>query len=196
MKKTLAVLTILSLLCTQKINAQLEKGNVLVGTDLAKFNLGLNKNSGYDINLSPKAAWFINDNIALGGYATLGVSKQNDASATVTTYGVGPMGRYYINKPNLNVLKHGRWFGEANVGIEGRNVSKGGGNTNGLGLGFGPGYAYFITPNIGLETLLKYNGLVGFGNQTYQNNLSLNFGFQIYLPGKGTINKVKSQEGM
>ena len=96
----------------------------------------------------------------------------------------------------MNLLKHGRWFAEANAGIEGRNQSKGGGSTNGLGIGFGPGYAYFITPNIGFESLLKWNPLVGFGDEGFQSNLSLNFGFQIYLPGKATLNKVKSQEGM
>jgi hypothetical protein len=71
------------------------------------------------------------------------------------------------------------------------NVSNGGGNTNGLDLSVGPGFAYFITPNIGLETLVKYKGLVGFGSSTMQNNLNLSFGFQIYLPGRGTAKKVK-----
>ncbi len=73
---------------------------------------------------------------------------------------------------------------EANVGIEGYNPSVGD-NTNGLGLGAGPGYAYFITENIGLETLLKYNGIIGFGSEPTSSSLTLSFGFQIYL-GKGS----------
>ena len=101
--------------------------------------------------------------------------------------------RYYLYKDDLNLLKHGRWFGEANAGIE-RNQSKGGGSTNGLGIGFGPGYAYFITPNIGFDTLLKWNPLIGFGDDGFQSNLTLNFGFQVYLPGKSTFNNVKDQE--
>jgi hypothetical protein len=60
-----------------------------------------------------------------------------------------------------------------------------------LNLSVGPGFAYFVTPDIGLETLLKYNGLVGFGSATTQNNLNLSFGLQIYLPGKKTANKIK-----
>jgi len=41
-----------------------------------------------------------------------------------------------------------------------------------------------------LETLLKYNGIVGFGSSPYANNVSLNFGFQVYLPGRATAAKV------
>jgi hypothetical protein len=196
MKRTLSLLAILILLLTQKTNAQLERGNVLVGADLARFNLGLEKDAGFDININPKAAWFIKDNVALGLQVQFGVSKTNDTSATRTTYAIGPLARYYVNKPDMNLLKHGRWFVEANAGIQGQNTSKGNGSTNGLGIGVGPGYAYFITPNIGFETLLKYNPIIGFGNDHFTSSLNLNFGFQIYLPGKSTMNKVKSQEGM
>ena len=36
-------------------------------------------------------------------------------------YGVGPIARYYVNSPKVNLLQHGRWFFEGNVGIEGTN---------------------------------------------------------------------------
>ena len=42
-------------------------------------------------------------------------------------------------------------------------VSNGGGNTNGFHFGVGPGIAYFVTPSVGLETLVKFNGTTGFG---------------------------------
>jgi hypothetical protein len=60
-------------------------------------------------------------------------------------------------------------------------VSDGGGNTNGLNLSAGPGFAYFITPNIGLEALLKYNGLAGFGSQAYHALLRRRPGLKYYL---------------
>jgi len=91
----------------------------------------------------------------------------------------------------VEVLRHGRIFGEATVGLGGINVSDGGGHTNGLDFSVGPGFAYFVTPSIGLETLLKYNGVGGFGNAGYQSTLNLSFGLQVYLPGKGTARKVK-----
>ena len=199
MKKTLPLLAILFLLFTQKTTAQLSKGNVLVGADLANFRIALKAGQETSLELTPNAAWFIKDNVAVGPYVNLGWSAVKD-TYTQTTYGVGALGRYYINKPNLNPLKHGIFFGQVNVGIGGTNYNDkaldNDYSTNGLDFGFGPGYAYFITPNIGLETLLRYNGTLGFGHEAYTNYLNLHFGFQIYLPGRATLNKVKSQEGM
>ena len=195
MKKILTLLVLATSVATVS-HAQLQKGNVLVGGDIANFDIGLKKNTGYSILIDPKAAWFINNNVAIGALVSLGVSKANKASATYTTYAVGPLARYYVNSPKVNLLQHGRFFFEGNVAIQGNNVSKGGGSTNGLGLGIGPGYAYFITPNIGLETLLKYNGLVGFGDLGSQSDLNLSIGFQIYLPAKATRDKIKRDEKM
>jgi hypothetical protein len=132
MNKTLIIAGITCLLAATKAHAQLSKGTVLVGTDVANFKLGLEKDAGFDILLEPKGAWFIKDNLAIGGYFKLGVSKENDNAPTTAVYGVGPLVRYYINKDNLNLLKHGRWYGEANAGIEGKNQSKGGGSTTDL----------------------------------------------------------------
>jgi hypothetical protein len=169
-------------------NAQIQKGNVLIGGNLANIDLGLDEPRRFSFEVNPKAAWFVQDNIALGAYATFGLQTAKNASTTIN-YSVGPMARYYSGS-DVEVLNHGRIFGEATVGIGGLNVSKGGGNTNGLDFSVGPGFAYFITPNIGLETLLKYNGTAGFGSETYQNKLNLSFGLQIYLPGRRTAAKV------
>ena len=189
--KKFTLLSIVALIAVSlSSKAQIQKGNVLVGGDLANISLGLNSPNVFDFNISPKAAWFIQDNIALGGYVNLGIQTAK-GQGTTTTYGAGVLGRYYAGS-DMTVLRHGRFFGEATVGFGGVDVSDGGGNTNGLNLSVGPGFAYFVTPNIGLETLLKYNGLTGFGNQSFQSSLVLNFGFQIYLPGKGTANKVRN----
>ena len=197
MKKILFVLAVLCLFLTQKTNAQLEEGNVIVGADLANFNLGLKKGSVTTINITPKALWLLNSKVALGAYVNFGLTSQKieGVSYTNTAYGVGALGRYYVNDPKVNLLKQGRWFFEANAGFQGTNT-KGGNSTNGLGLGIGPGYAYFITQNIAFETLLKFDENLGFGNTTSSPDLNLNLGFQIYLPGKATLNKVKSNEGM
>ena len=171
-------------------SAQIQQGNVLVGGNFANLNLGLNDPKVFSLDITPKAAWFIQDNIALGGYVNLGLATAK-GSSTTTSYGLGALGRYYAGQ-DVEVLKHGRLFGEATFGFGGVNVSDGGGNTNGINFSFGPGFAYFVTPSIGLETLLKYNGLGGFGDQGYQSSLNLSFGFQIYLPGKSTARKIKS----
>jgi hypothetical protein len=189
MKKFTLFTLIVMVATSLSVKAQLQRGNVLVGTDLADISIGLNSPNVFNFDISPKAAWFIQDNLALGGFLNFGITSSK-GSSTVTSYGIGPLGRYYTGS-DVSVLSHGRFFFEGNVGFAGVDVSNGGGNTNGLNLGFGPGFAYFITPTIGLETLLKYNGVVGFGSQAYQSNLNLSFGFQIYLPGQATLNKVK-----
>ncbi|PJJ84032.1 hypothetical protein [Mucilaginibacter auburnensis] len=170
--------------------AQIQRGNVLMGGNIANLSLGLDNSKQFSFDLTPTAAWFIEDNLALGGYIDFGVTTAKN-SPTITRYGVGALGRYYAGN-DVEILRHGRFFGEVNAGFGGINTSNGTGNTNGLALGFGPGFAYFITPNVGLETLLKYKGVAGFGNAAYQSTLTLSLGLQVYLPGRSTANKVKS----
>jgi hypothetical protein len=180
MKKIFSFLVEIFLLSLPAFS-QIQKGNILVGGDIANFDLGLRKGSVFTMRVDPKLAFFIQDNVAVGAYIDLGL--QTFSGTTAVNYGAGLLGRYYFpNKNNDNLLRHSRFFMEGNVGFTGTDVSDGGNSTNGLGLGIGPGCAYFITPNIGLETLLKYNGLIGFGNATTQSDLNLNVGFQIYLP--------------
>jgi hypothetical protein len=189
MKKLIGILIIAFSFYANKSMSQIQRGNVLVGGDLANFKFA--SGGVFDVNIDPKAAFFLKDNFALGAYINFGLNTAKDQS-TITTYGIGPLARYYINDPKTNILKHGRLFFEGNVGIEGNNTAHV--STNGLGLGIGPGYAYFISPNVGLETLLKYNGIVGFGSQAYSSAVNLGFGFQIYLSNraqKNILNEVK-----
>lgn len=163
--------------------AQTQKGNVMVGAQLA--NIGGTFQSGgstFDLTLKPKAGWFIRDNIAIGPEVTLGL--KTGAGKTDFTYGVGAFGRYYVADKKVEIDKKARWFFEASAGVNGINTKAGdvSTNTNGLGLGIGPGLAYFITPNIGLEGLVKYDLAVGFGSSTTAHRVSFNLGFQIYMP--------------
>jgi hypothetical protein len=187
MKKNFVIVMCLFVFCSIKSSyAQIQKGNVMIGADIASLNLSLNTGSNFSAQLNPKAAWFVQDNIALGGFVTFGLSTSK-GSGTSVNYGIGPLARYYINDVHLNPVQHARFFLEGTVGIQGNNPAVGE-STNGLGLGVGPGLAYFVTANVGLEALLKYEGIVGFGSRPTSSNLIAEFGFQIYLPGK-TVEK-------
>lgn len=189
MKKTLTLFLTAAVLLGFTADAQIQKGNILAGGDIANFNLGLRNGSDFSMNINPKLAFFVKDNVAIGGMVNIGLVT--GGGVTIFDYGVGALGRYYFaDKNNLTPLRHSRFFAEGNVGISGQNVSGGGISTNGLGLGLGPGYAYFITPSIGLEVLLKYDGVIGFGNAVTQSNLNLNVGFQIYLPSRGLKSRI------
>jgi len=185
MKRKITI-TLFSLFTACTAFTQTQRGSVLVGADLA--NIGVNFQEGntqFTFDLNPKAGWFINDNLAIGPEINLGINTQK--GATAINYGIGAFGRKYFGPDATNLTRTTKWFVEANVGFAGTNLS--GDNvvktsTNGLNLGAGPGLAYFLTQNIALEALLKYNLTVGFGSSTTNNNIGLGLGFQIYLPGR------------
>lgn len=179
-------------------NAQLAEGDYMIGTDLGSgltsnasnglfgFNFGLNDGAGFNVGLAPKVGYFVSDNFLLGAVVNLGYAKgpETEGASESTIYGIQALSRYYLAPGEQgvdNMLKRGRFFAEANAGFAGVNV-KDGPTTNGFAFGFGPGYSYFITDNVALETSVKYNGLVGGGNTTYQHSLGLNLGLQIHLP--------------
>ena len=176
-------------------NAQLQKGNYMVGGELAAAKFGLNDGAGYNFAITPQAAFFVQDNWAVGPYVRLGIAGAKGAD-TQFTYGVGALSRYYFSPGEQGVdslLKHGRFFLEGNVGIGGQNASNGGDSANGLDLGFGPGYTYFVTENIGLDASVKINGNLGFGNRGTTSDIGFRLGLNIFLPkGKGMSN-VKSE---
>lgn len=181
---------------TTTANAQIQRGNWMVGSSILSSNFGLNTGGGYNIAIQPKAAYFIEDNVAVGGYVNLGVSKVTNGSPTRFDYAVGGLGRYYLSpgeKGVDNLLNHGRWFFEGNLGVGGSSVENGN-STSGLDFGVGPGYSYFITPNIGVEGLVKYVGQTGFGNEGLNSNITFNVGFSIFIPtskGRDVVNDVQ-----
>src|SRR4051794_26081292 len=118
MKKIIPLVTVAILFFASSSKAQIQRGNLLVGADIANLNLGLNSGGNYRITLDPKVAFFIKNNIAIGPYVTLDLSGAKDAGTDIH-YGVGAFGRYYINDTTISLLKHSRFFAEANAGIEG-----------------------------------------------------------------------------
>ncbi|MBS1730372.1 MAG: outer membrane beta-barrel protein [Bacteroidetes bacterium] len=164
--------------------AQTQKGYYIIGAQLASMDLNFQSgNTSFGLDLHPQVAWFVKDNLAIGGQVELGV--QTSKGYTAFNYGIGALGRYYVADKATQITSKSRFFLEANAGITGQNYKSGGisTNTNGLGIGFGPGLAYFINQNIALEGLVKYNLGVGFGNSTTTNNIHFNLGFSIHLPG-------------
>lgn len=215
MKKVLFAIGLATFGCIGAADAQLQKGSVMIGADLGSgisspsssslfgANFNLNKGSGFNIGIAPKIGYFIKDNIMIGGVVNLGYDKSANInvgdesySTKTTTYGVQALGRYYTSPGQVdNLLKHGRFFVEANAGFAGVNI-KGGNTTNGFAFGFGPGYSYFVTPSVALEGLVKYNGLAGGGNTGYQNSLGINFGVQVFLPSSRIKSSIKNPNSL
>ncbi len=182
-------ITVLGLFMLTTSFSQTQKGNVLIGADLSNIGVNFQKdNTQFSLNINPKVGWFVRDNLAVGGEVNMGLNTQK--GSTSFTYGVGVFGRKYYGAATTNLSRTAKWFIEANAGLYGVNLT--GTNlistsTNGFGLGIGPGYSYFLSENIALEALAKYNLTAGFGNSPTNNSIKLGLGFQIYLPG----NRVK-----
>lgn len=199
MKKNLFITLLFIFGIMSTSHAQLQEGNIMLGTDLGSglatttsnglfsMNFGLNDGAGFDIGISPKMGYFISDNFAVGAIANLGFTKSPESqgeSTKTTVYGFQAFTRYYLTPEEIeleDVINTGRFFLETNAGIAGVNVTDGP-TTNGFAFGFGPGYTYFLTNSIALEATAKYNGLVGGGNTDYQHSLGVNLGIQVFLP--------------
>lgn len=177
----------------QHVQAQTERGNLMIGTQIANIGATFQNNSNvFNFEITPSAAYFIDNNLALGAMLTLGLSAPKDAPTTFT-YGIGPWARYYFATPKeLDFSSHAAFFIDGFVGFQGVSHSKGGGSTNGLGIKVGPGLSYFLTRNISLDAALNYNLVLGFGNATTVNRIGINVGFQIFLPAHGLKKKYQS----
>jgi hypothetical protein len=179
MKKLILLVIALTAIFSQRGLCQTKKGNILVGGDFANFDLGLEHGSGFQMKIDPKLGIFFHNNIALGAYASF--NYQNVSKSTSIAFGAGLLSRFYSKGDQRpNAVDRSRFFFEITAGLAGSHITNGT-STDGLGVGAGPGYTFFLSPNIGLETLLKYNGLLGFGSKTLQSDLNLNVGFLIYL---------------
>lgn len=183
-----AIVSVTCMLTVTNVPAQTQKNWYIIGGNISHLNVDFQKdNTVFNFDLTPRVAWFIQDNLAVGLSILAGVStsKTNSTTSTSFRYGIGPVARYYITGNALNSVRKTRWFADLNIGFSGANTKITGESsisTNGIGTGLGPGIAYFINQNIALEALAKYNLSAGFGNSTTVNSLSLEIGFQVHLP--------------
>lgn len=158
--------------------AQTQKGYYLIGGNIASVGGNTNEKS-FNLKIEPKAAWFIQDDLAIGGQVSFGLDAGRGRGPAIN-YFVGPMARYYFGEQQVNTPKQTRLFAEANAGLGGTNG--GGRSTNGFEAGLGPGLAFFVNENIALELLAKGNITTGGGTHGVAFKPHLGLGFQIYLP--------------
>ncbi|GHA26525.1 hypothetical protein GCM10007103_04870 [Salinimicrobium marinum] len=190
-------------------NAQIEEGNIMLGTDIGSgitntngsgllgLEFGLNDGAGWNVGISPKVGYFLTDNFLLGAVVNLGYFKSAEVegiSSEEFIYGVQALSRFYVSPGDVDLegdVPAGQFFLETQAGIAGSNVVNGE-TTNGFAFGFGPGYSLFLNESVALEASVKYNGLVGAGSTDYQNSLGLNLGIQIFIPTSDAENTIEN----
>lgn len=173
-------------------NAQTQKGWYMIGGNISNIGLDFQKgNTAFKFDLTPRVAWFVKDDLAIGGQVLLGYNTTKGSN--MFNYGIGPVVRYYLPGKSLESVNNTRLFLDGDLGLYGNNNKTGttSTSTNGIGIGVGPGLAYFISENIALEGLAKYRLSAGFGNSPVTHSINLGIGFQIHLPSS----KLKEMRG-
>jgi opacity protein-like surface antigen len=184
MKRVLLIT--ISLIIVTIVNAQTEQGNIIVGSTFGGLNFGSQKQTSssiksFNLTLNPLAAWFVADNIAVGAQLNLGYRSEKITSQTTSTtsYGISPLVRYYfVGEGTTQFFGQGKFnFG----GLKQKDLS----STSYIGFGLGAGLDHFVSDNVAIEAALGYDYLKP-KNAKALNNLSINFGLQIFL-GKGEL---------
>jgi hypothetical protein len=166
------------------INAQLDKGTLLIGGQGAIRGGFTNNYVDFNMYLNPNLGIFVAPKFAVGASVGLQLAGQNNSAINnKSTYGglyVSPFARYYFlkeeNKFNL--------FGQINVGM-GTSWSKNQPNIASHRFQFIPGLnvgaVYFLNPHVALEAALvaNYNPNISFFSPL--NQISGAIGFQIHL---------------
>lgn len=176
--KLIKLLFIVTLLFTVSANAQITKGNWMVGGD-ASFNNSKVINdeneiigSGNGIRIFPNIGYFLIDKFAIGINGNFNYGKTSGASSN-TSFGGGPFARYYFLKPEKRV----NVFAEANYNYY-TSYSQGNATTNSSSYRFKAGPVIYFNSSVGLELTLNYSSEKFSYTSKY---FTVGFGFQIHL---------------
>ena len=183
--KTIKLFFATILLCSITSNAQITKGNWMVGgTGNVTSYENKNNNNGSDIiskgigiNISPNIGYFIVDKFVAGASLGFGYTKPEGYQSDFG-YGIGPFIRYYFLKEDkrINILAQANYnFGQNITG-----VSKSKSNS----YGFKAGPAIFFNSSVALEITLDYDSsklMPNNSSSSSYSNFQIGLGFQIHL---------------
>ena len=167
------------LFCSITTNAQITKGNWMVGGNAYFDNSNLKNNAGIEIQSStqiiiqPNIGYFCYDRFASGLNTRFGYSKTKGNSFSSTGFGVGPFLRYYFLKPEkrVNILLETNYF-------YGKDFNKADFNTN---YGFKTGPVVYFNSSVALELLAKYEHIFYSSDSYTSNSFQVGLGLQIHL---------------
>ena len=169
------------LLFTITANAQITKGNWIVGgtgnfsSYETKYSNNGNEvtNKGIGINISPNIGYFFINNLAVGTSIGIGYTKPKDSESSFG-YGFGPFARYYFLKPEktINILSQvGYYYGTSSSDTRFNNFN------------FKVGPVIYFNSSVGLELTIDYS-ITNNSSQFSENKIkafNVGFGLQIHL---------------
>lgn len=171
--------------------SQTKKGDKLVGVSFGSISytnsdskttysntptVYKSEGNSFSISVNPNVAWFVNDNLAIGGGVSVSFynSKSNSSNTSSTTTSeskynqpsiyIGPLARLYFGGSpkgmpygQLNLqygIAGGKSTSKTSTGASSETTTKPKGDWN-AGLSFG--YEHFATPNIGIFGSIGFN---------------------------------------
>lgn len=157
------------------------KGDVFVSGTL-KFNSD-SKITNYkqdNFTFAPSLGYFVTENIALGVNLNVGSGSAQATSTSgkdkTSTFGAGLAGRYYFTPASqFSVFAE---LGASMASVKTTPAGSASSKVNAFGIGFAPGFNYFISKNFSLETkiaVLSYTSAKGDWTGA-QSGSSLQFG--------------------
>jgi hypothetical protein len=177
--KTFKLFFITTLLFTISTNAQITKGNWMVGGDANYTNSKVINNndeitgSANSIRISPNIGYFVYEKFAIGINGLFHYGKANGSDASIGL-GVGPFARYYILKPEKRV----NLFTEANYNYY-YTETQGVNSFTGSSYRFKAGPVIYFNSSVALEMSLNYLSEI---NSSFKAKyFTVGLGFQIHL---------------
>lgn len=184
--KTLKFFLAFTLFSYLSTNAQITKGNWMVGGSAnftnykSTYQYGDTESTqtGSGLQISPNLGYFIKDNIVLGTALGFNYSNPSGDNNNSFSYGIGPFARYYFRKSDKMINP----FFQASYGFsQGKSDSGGDNKSNGYGLKGGT--AIFFNSSVALELALNYDS-TRYNDNSTSKNFSFGIGFQIHLEKK------------
>lgn len=117
-----------------------------------------------EFNFSPRAAYFVSDNIALGLELEYMSSKEdvinggNSFEEKMNAFGIGAFGRYYFTPANKFSLFTQLGLGYGHAKVEVADIEN---KVNGFYVAFAPGVNYFVSEHFALEATF---GVLGYSS--------------------------------
>jgi len=184
--KTIKSIAIAFLFFTITTNAQITKGNWMVGGTgnltnyKSTFQSGNSEivQKGYGLTISPNLGYFIIDNFAMGTILSFSYSNPSGDNNNSYGYGISPFLKFYFRNEEKIINP----FLQASYGFsEGKSDS--GGNNKSSGYEIKGGTAIFFNSSVALELSVDYDSSKN-NRDSKSNNFSIGIGFQIHLENK------------
>lgn len=153
----------------------IKQGNWIVGGAIGSTGYSFEEES-FNINVVPRAGYFISNGVALGLEIGAGLQTVKDGD-NLWSYKVMPFVRYYFPE---GASKTGRFFGQGAIGISG--AEAGVKSDTSFAFNINAGYSHFVSHNVALEAIVGYNySKSNQSSASAHNGLGLSLGFQIFL---------------